>query len=149
MERNLDLDDINIGIRLSKLRFSLGFSQIEFSKDLGCDQRKISRMERGEQQINGKTLLQLKEQYGLNGDWLLSGAGEMFVNNSGSLQRKEIPLRDVISQIDQDLKEVQQTGDHLTVIKMLNEKIEDQKKIIDAQKVALDIATKALEQIAK
>ena len=80
------MDLINIGKRFGKIRFQLGLSQIEFAKALSefnesypnTDQRKISRIERGEQAVSGKLIHQLREQYDVSGEWLMHGVGEMF-----------------------------------------------------------------------
>ena len=118
------------------MRHSLGFSQIELSNALSdydpekyqrSDQRKISRIERGEQSINGKLLLQLREQFDINTEWLMSGIGTMVPEAKPPVSSSS---RDDASEIER--------------LKRENQILKD---TIEAQKTALEIARTALKQI--
>ena len=126
----------DIGKRFQKMRHSLGFSQIELSNALSdydpekyqrSDQRKISRIERGEQSINGKLLLQLREQFDINTEWLMSGIGTMVPEIKPPVSSSS---RDDASEIER--------------LKRENQMLKD---TIEAQKTALEIARTALKQI--
>ena len=51
---------------------------------LGVDQKRISRTEQGQQDLNGEFLTSLRDNIGLNINWLLFGEGEMFSARSSS-----------------------------------------------------------------
>ena len=51
---------------------------------LGVDQKRISRTEQGQQDLNGEFLTSLRDNIGLNINWLLFGEGEMFSTKTGS-----------------------------------------------------------------
>jgi transcriptional regulator with XRE-family HTH domain len=69
--------DINIetGNRIKSLRIEKGLSQEEIGKKLNLDQGTISKMERGESEPTAKTLRMLREIFGVNTDWILTGKG--------------------------------------------------------------------------
>ena len=126
----------DIGKRFQKMRHSLGLSQIELSNALSdydpekyqrSDQRKISRIERGEQSINGKLLLQLREQFDISTEWLMSGIGLMVPEEKPPVSSSS---RDDASEIER--------------LKRENQMLKD---TIEAQKTALEIARTALKQI--
>ena len=126
----------DIGKRFQKMRHSLGFSQIELSNALSeydpekyqrSDQRKISRIERGEQSINGKLLLQLREQFDINTEWLMSGIGTMVPETKPTVSSSS---RDDAAEIDR--------------LKRENLMLKD---TIEAQKTALEIARTALQSL--
>ena len=67
-----------VGLRLKKLREILDLSQGKLARILGVSQSAVSKWEAGERDIPTAVLLKLKQQLGVNLDWLLSGEGEMF-----------------------------------------------------------------------
>ena len=125
------MDLVNIGKRFAKIRFQLGLSQIEFAKSLtefskdypNTDQRKISRIERGEQAINGKLLHQLREQYDVSSEWLMHGIGEMF---------GQAPKLKASPEEDWRLVNAEKR------IKELEDLVDNQKMIIDALRKIVD-----------
>ena len=77
--------DLNkVAERFKELRFRTKKSQMELADMLGVDQKRISRTEQGQQDLNGAFLESLKEQTNVNINWLLFGEGEMFSANTGS-----------------------------------------------------------------
>jgi transcriptional regulator with XRE-family HTH domain len=69
------MDMNKTGKRIKRLRIEKGWSQDELGKKLGLDQGTISKMERGESDPTAKTLRMLKEIFGVNTDWILTGKG--------------------------------------------------------------------------
>lgn len=129
------MDLINIGKRFAKIRFQLGLSQIEYAKSLtefsedypNTDQRKISRIERGEQAINGKLLHQLREQYDVSSEWLMHGIGEMF----GQAPKPKAPP-------EEDWRLV-----------YAEKRVKELEELVDNQKMIIETLRKMLEEIAK
>ena len=125
------MDLVNIGKRYAKIRFQLWLSQIEFAKSVtefskdypNTDQRKISRIERGEQAINGKLLHQLREQYDVSSEWLMHGIGEMF---------GQAPKLKASPEEDWRLVNAEKR------IKELEDLVDNQKMIIDALRKIVD-----------
>ena len=70
--------------RFKQIRFNLQKSQMELATMLGVDQKRISRTEQGQQDLNGEFLTSLRDKIGLNINWLLFGEGEMFSSGTGS-----------------------------------------------------------------
>ena len=62
--------------RFKQIRFNLQKSQMELATMLGVDQKRISRTEQGQQDLNGDFLTSLRDKIGLNINWLLFGEGE-------------------------------------------------------------------------
>jgi transcriptional regulator with XRE-family HTH domain len=68
-------------LRLKALRKHLRFSQLEFSRYLGCDQTYISAIERGQRGISAQLAKGIQAKFGVSLDWLLKGVGQMIVND--------------------------------------------------------------------
>jgi transcriptional regulator with XRE-family HTH domain len=69
-------------LRLKALRKHLRFSQLEFSRHLGCDQTYISAIERGQRGISAQLAKSIQTKFGVSLDWLLKGVGQMIVNET-------------------------------------------------------------------
>lgn len=67
--------------RLRELIEVLGFNQVEFANSIGLTQATISRYLSGEREINTTTILAIKAVYKVNPNWLLTGEGELFVDD--------------------------------------------------------------------
>jgi transcriptional regulator with XRE-family HTH domain len=67
--------------RIKRIRKELGLSQIEFAQLLGASQSNISKYERDELRPTCDFLLGLNKKLNININWLLTGSGNMFVNN--------------------------------------------------------------------
>lgn len=72
--------------RFKILRDKLNLSQKELGKRLNLSDTTIQNYEYGRQQISGKALIKLKEEFNINPDWLLNGTGEMFLDNTSRQQ---------------------------------------------------------------
>jgi len=68
-----------IGKRLQEFRKTLGITQKEFAKLFGVSEITIRRYELGKTKLDVDFILQLKERFNLNPNWLLTGEGEMFI----------------------------------------------------------------------
>ncbi len=78
------MENQQVADRFKQIRFNLQKSQMELASMLGVDQKRISRTEQGQQDLNGEFLTSLRDRIGLNINWLLFGEGEMFSSATGS-----------------------------------------------------------------
>ena len=78
------MENQQVADRFKQIRFNLQKSQMELATMLGVDQKRISRTEQGQQDLNGEFLTSLRDNIGLNINWLLFGEGEMFSTKTGS-----------------------------------------------------------------
>lgn len=70
---------VDQSIRLKKLIKALNLNQLSFSKSLGMTQPNISKMMNGERQLSIEVLNRMSDRYNVNLHWLLTGVGEMFL----------------------------------------------------------------------
>ncbi len=68
-----------IALRLKEVRITLGYTQIDFSKELSITQGLYSKYERGVIELRDKIKERLS-QMGISLDWLLTGKDNMFIN---------------------------------------------------------------------
>ncbi|MBL7782721.1 MAG: helix-turn-helix transcriptional regulator [Saprospiraceae bacterium] len=68
------------GIRLKKLLRALDINQVSFAKSVGMAQPNISKMMNGERQLSLDVLYRISDKYHVNLHWLLTGVGEMFLD---------------------------------------------------------------------
>ena len=91
---------MDICVRFTAFRESLGLAQTEFAKQSKISQADISNIERGDRQPSKANIIRLVQTFNLNASWLLTGEGEPFLQeptgsqgtlpaNSGSVK---IPL---------------------------------------------------------
>lgn len=72
--------DLKLSNRVKQVRITLNLNQSEFSSSLGVDQAYVSQLENGKASIRSKMILALSKKYKISIDWLLTGAGTMFIN---------------------------------------------------------------------
>lgn len=70
-----------IGARLKLYRETQKYNQKDFSSKLGIKQESLSRYESGNQSVPDEIKLKLSKE-NVNIDWLITGKGDMFINNS-------------------------------------------------------------------
>jgi transcriptional regulator with XRE-family HTH domain len=70
----------NICQRITNLRESLGFNQRAFASELDIKRPTLAGYEKGTSQPSADFLIKIREAYHVNIDWLLTGAGEMFLS---------------------------------------------------------------------
>jgi transcriptional regulator with XRE-family HTH domain len=71
-------DDIAIHERIITVRKALGLSQKEFGKGINVSQGYFSNIELMQRRINDRIITLICSVYGVNENWLRSGAGTMF-----------------------------------------------------------------------
>ncbi len=71
---------IDQSIRLKKLLNVLDINQVSFAKSIGMAQPNISKMMNGERQLSLDVLYRISDRYHINLHWLLTGVGEMFLD---------------------------------------------------------------------
>ena len=74
----MEYDKESIGLRMKKLRKSLGLSQKQFSYHLNIAHNTLSRYESDMRQPGKKIFLILKRSFFCNLNWLIAGEGDMF-----------------------------------------------------------------------
>lgn len=79
--------------RVKTLRKVLQLNQTEFGKKIGITMRAVQKWENGESKPQNSTLKSLINTFNVNPDWLLTGDGEMFLDNASRQQE----LSDIIS----------------------------------------------------
>ena len=89
----MDQKQIDQSIRLKILIKALNLNQLSFSKSVGMAQPNISKMMNGERQLSIELLNRIAERHKANLHWLLTGDGEIFVDDvqDTSLHVKEDP----------------------------------------------------------
>lgn len=117
-----------IGRRIREVRNKLDLSQAELAKILGVSQRTVSHWETQRNEPPLDVLRTMCSKLGVNLNWLLTGEGEMFLN--------EIPQ---IPGIEDDEREL---------LALLRENPEMKPLIIKLLKAAKDMET-AVEEIKK
>ena len=119
------------GERLREFRKVNRLSQKHLSDLIGYDQRKVSRLEKGESKLDTTILKTLKESYAVNAEWLLYGEGPMFDTDEPlPLGAKDAEIERLKAEINSLTKE--------------NARMDDQ---IGTLKQALNIATVALDAL--
>jgi len=86
---------IEQSLRLKKLIKALNLNQSEFAKTLGMTQPNINRMVNGSSNISVEALNRITARYRqVNLHWLLTGTGDMFLNESENRepQVQEVPF---------------------------------------------------------
>lgn len=72
--------------RVKALRNALKLSQTEFAKRIGRKQQTITAWENGERNIPDFACLALVQVFNVNETWLRTGVGEMFVQQSETVE---------------------------------------------------------------
>jgi len=66
--------------RLKLVRAALNIKQGDFAQKLGIVQQQLSKYERGENKPSVEFLIKMHNEFNVNIDWLLTGAGAMFTD---------------------------------------------------------------------
>ena len=106
-----------IGERIKKVRKELGLTQEDMAKKLGISRESIVKYERGDIMPSQKFLKLLKYELEVNPNWILTGEGEMFLNDE---KEKIIKIE------KQDVK-----GKLLPVLGYLSSGIPEKQNVID------------------
>ncbi len=99
---------VNFGERLKKLRTTKGLKQKEFAELLGITVSYLSQIENGEKGMGLDTLILLSGKFGANINWLLTGEGPMFREDTEGhqdrikqLERENKILKDMIKKMEE------------------------------------------------
>jgi SOS-response transcriptional repressor LexA len=87
---------ITIGDRFKALRTEIGLNQSELAREIGANPSIISDIERGDKEPSKKIISALILKHSVNSNWLLTGYGDMFVQD-------QAPEK---SRLEQDLDEI-------------------------------------------
>ena len=68
--------------RIKQLRKELELNQTEFGAKIGLSQTAIHLIEKGTTQLTSKQIKPICSIFGVNEDWILTGEGEMFRDNT-------------------------------------------------------------------
>jgi len=92
---------MNIGERLKKARQSLGLSQIELADVLGVQSNFISNIERGAKKPPKNLIELLSSRYKINANWILTGEGDMVIENKESTKTTPIEkeMKNLINEV--------------------------------------------------
>lgn len=89
--------------RFKEFRKTLKLNQEELANKLEIPYQTISKYERGENKPSADVLTKLGEKCNLNIDWLLTGRGEMFINNeSNNITTIELTKGQILKVISKD-----------------------------------------------
>lgn len=77
-----------IGRRMKQLRAHLGLSQVQIAKNLSISVRQWSGCECGDYLLNIDFLILLNTYYQVSIDWLLTGKGNMFMDDTKETEQK-------------------------------------------------------------
>jgi transcriptional regulator with XRE-family HTH domain len=108
--------------RLKKARKMLGFNQKTFAAGLGLSQSHYCWIERGGVEFSDRNIKLVCAVYGINENWLRTGAGEMFLENNaadplGVLTPDERALLDRYGKLDKQARsKVRQYIDDLLAV---------------------------------
>jgi transcriptional regulator with XRE-family HTH domain len=73
----LDVTD-TVGKRITELRKALDLTQRDFAAGLHISTSHICALEKGQRRLNDRLVSLMALNFGVNEDWLKTGAGEMF-----------------------------------------------------------------------
>lgn len=96
-----------IANRLREVRENLGFSQGEFAEKLEIKQQLLSKYETGRLDISNTIKVRLHVDFNVSIDWLLTGNGNIFINNSNEKLsfQDAVTLLQIFAKLDAQSKE--------------------------------------------
>lgn len=129
-ENHVRITNEKIGERLSEIRKIThpALSQEEFSQKFKIEPRtKLSKIERGKQGISVQDLLIYIEKLSVNANWILTGKGDRFQNQS-DYKMLEDPKE--VYEKSELKKEIDQLKEKIKVVDKLSKKIEELEKTL-------------------
>ena len=81
--------------RFKEIRKSLNMTQTEFGAKIGKSLRAIQNYESGIRNINNDALLPLKNMFNVNIDWLITGNGNMFIDNKQNQNIAKVQIKNI------------------------------------------------------
>ena len=83
-----------LGDRILKVRKSSGLNQLPFAEVFGLSKTTMVNYENGHSLPDAAFLFSLRAKYKINLNWLITGLGDMFENNSTEFDSTEFNIRD-------------------------------------------------------
>ncbi|GHV83902.1 hypothetical protein AGMMS50212_12420 [Spirochaetia bacterium] len=74
--------DVSINQRIKMIRKALKLNQRDFSTYMSLSKSYIGGVETGIRQVNGRLIKLIVSEFSVNEEWLKTGVGEMFTQNS-------------------------------------------------------------------
>lgn len=78
-------NNIEIGLRLKKIRNELSLNQSDFASRIGIGQAGLSALEKGIRTLTDRNYKLICSEFNINEEWLRSGMGEMFEQNDNEI----------------------------------------------------------------
>jgi transcriptional regulator with XRE-family HTH domain len=97
---NKIMDTVTIGERLKQLRKHENLTQADFASKIKLTHSIVSLIESGKRQLTEQSLHIICLTFGVNENWLLSGSGEMFDNESDPPELEN--LVEICRQLDKE-----------------------------------------------
>jgi transcriptional regulator with XRE-family HTH domain len=91
--------------RLKRLRKKLAINQSELAKKLDMAQTSYSKIETGENKLTDKNISLICYVFGVNENWLRTGAGDMFISKDLAETPEERELLGIFRRLSEDMKE--------------------------------------------
>ena len=76
-----------ISDRIKDLRKELNLKQSDFANKIGIKQAAISAIEKGIRNVTDRIINDICREFNVNEEWLRSGTGDIFIENSNSLEK--------------------------------------------------------------
>ncbi|MCC7438919.1 MAG: helix-turn-helix transcriptional regulator [Armatimonadetes bacterium] len=103
----------HIGLRFKQVRQVLRLTMVALAERIGTTNGYISQIESGKTLVSIPLLISLKQVFGVNVDWLLTGQGEMF-EQRGELEElrarpdPETRIEDTLREFEERLRKLEQ-----------------------------------------
>ncbi|MDR2602224.1 MAG: helix-turn-helix domain-containing protein [Spirochaetaceae bacterium] len=91
--------------RLRDIRKAIGLNQSEFAAKLGMKQGGYSQVETGENALTEQNIRLVCLTFGVNENWLRTGAGDMFIAKDLAETIEEKELLDIFGRLTDDMKD--------------------------------------------
>jgi len=96
--------DDSINQRIKQLREKSGLNQRDFANLLSLSGGYIAGVETNKRNVNDRLIKLIMSQFGVNGDWLRSGKGEMFIQEKSD--EKAIRIMSLFNDLPPHLQDV-------------------------------------------
>lgn len=83
----------NYGNRLQQIRDRFKLNQTDFSAEIGMSQSNYSKIELNKVKPSKTVLYALKEHFGVDPDWIMTGQGEMFISPEEYINKRDQTIR--------------------------------------------------------
>jgi len=122
---------MSIGERLILLRKSLDINQTDMAMVFGCTQANISYYEKDGNTLPVKYIIQLRDTYNVQLDWLLLGRGEMFITDTHTKQPTEPPVAKASVNPKTKNKVIKKINELSTELQRVSQELQELKEYIE------------------